>query len=239
VVVAGHQAVAASPAAVARPAAAALREAGDMAMMHKDDHHLVASAIRAAEAQTDGEIYAVLARRSDNYFAPAAFAISVATMLGALLCALFMHYYWVQADNLVFVTAVTAAWATALAILWFVPDLCRYLVPRKTLYKRAHQNAANQFLARNIHLTKNRTGVLLFVSVEERYAEVCADEAIDLRVAQEEWDGIVAMLIEHASRADYAAGYLKAIAASGALLAQHFPKSHDDRNELDDHLIEI
>ncbi len=210
-----------------------------MALMSKDDHHLVAAAIRAAEEHTDGEIYAVLARRSDNYFAPAAFAISVATMLCALLCALFMHYYWVQADTLVFITAVTAAWATALAVLWFVPDLCRNLVPRKTLYRRAHQNAANQFLARNIHLTKNRTGVLLFVSVEERYAEVCADEAIDMRVAQEEWDGIVALLIEHARHKQFAKGFMEAIAASGALLAKHFPKSRDDTNELDDHLIEL
>jgi putative membrane protein len=210
-----------------------------MALMSKDDHHVVAAAIRAAEAHTDGEIYAVLARRSDDYFAPAAFAISVAAMLGALLCAVFMHYYWVQADTLVFTAAVAAGWAAALAILWFKPGLCRHLVRRKTLYKRAHQNAVNQFLARNIHMTKNRTGVLLFVSVEERYGEVYADEAIDMRVAQEEWDGIVAMLIEHARAKDYAAGYLKAIAASGALLARHFPKSHNDGNELDDHLIEL
>ncbi|MGL4488840.1 MAG: TPM domain-containing protein [Rhizobiaceae bacterium] len=210
-----------------------------MALMNEADHRLVSQAIRTAEEKTDGEIYAVLARRSDSYFAPAAFAISVAAILGALICAVFMHYYWVQADTLVFIAAFVAAWALALAILWFVPGLCRTLVPRRTLYKRAHQNAANQFLARNIHLTKNRTGVLLFVSVEERYAEVYADEAIDMRVAQEEWNSIVAMLIENAKAKDYAKGFLKAIEASGALLAQHFPKSRDDRNELDDHLVEL
>jgi putative membrane protein len=207
-----------------------------MALMSEADHARVAAAIRAAETQTDGEIYAVLARRSDNYFAP---AVSVAAILSAVICALFMHYYWVQADTLVFIAAFAAAWALALAILWFFADVCRFLVPRNTLYRRAHQNAANQFLARNIHLTKNRTGILLFVSVEERYAEVLADEAIDLRVAQEEWNGIVATLIEHARDKQFAEGFLKATAASGALLAQHFPKSHDDINELDDHLVEL
>jgi putative membrane protein len=81
--------------------------------------------------------------------------------------------------------------------------------------------------------------VLLFVSVDEHYAEVYADEAIDSRVQQEDWDGIVGMLIDHAKRKDYSNGYLKAIAASGALLAKHFPKTHDDTNELHDHLIEL
>ncbi len=226
-------------AAVARRAAAALQGDGEMALMNREDYARVAEAIRQAEAQTDGEIYAVLARRSDDYFAPAALAVSVAAMLGAVLCALLMRYYWVQADTVVFVTAFVSAWACALAILWFFPNLCTSLVPHRTLYKRAHQNASSQFLARNIHLTRNRTGVLLFVSVEERYGEVYADEAIDMRVAQQEWDSIVAMLIDHARAKDYAAGYLKAIEASGALLAKHFPKSHDDRNELDDHLVEL
>jgi putative membrane protein len=222
-----------------RRAAAVLRGGGEMALMSRDDHEAVAHAIRAAETTTDGEIYAVLARRSDDYFAPAAFAVSVAAMLGALVCALAMHYYWMQVDTLQYAIAVACAWVAALLCLWLFPNLCRHLVPRRTLYRRAHQSAANQFLARNIHLTKQRTGVLLFVSVEERYAEVYADEAIDMRVAQEEWNAIVAMLIDHAQRRDYAAGYIKAIDASGALLAQHFPKSDGDRNELDDHLVEL
>jgi putative membrane protein len=210
-----------------------------MGLMSPDEHQSVSAAIRAAEANTDGEIYAVLAWRSDDYFAPAAFAISVASILGALVCAALMHYYWVQADTLVFVSAFAAAWVMALAVLWFFPSLRRYLVPRKTLYTRAHQNASRQFLARNIHLTKHRTGVLLFVSVEERYAEVCADDGIDKKVAQSEWDDIVAMLIDGASRQSYAQGFLAAIAASGTLLFKHFPKTHNDTNELDDHLIEL
>lgn len=210
-----------------------------MAMMSKSDHETVAAAIRAAEMATSGEIYAVLARRSDDYFAPAAFAISVAAMLGALLAAVVMHFYWVQADTLTFVVAFACAWGFAVLTLWFRPAVCRHLVSRKTLHKRAHQNAVSQFLARNIHRTKNRTGVLLFVSVEERYAEVYADEAIDSRVAQAQWDGIVAVMIEHARRKDYADGFLNAIAASGVLLATHFPKTSDDANELDDHLVEL
>ena len=112
-------------------------------------------------------------------------------------------------------------------------------MPQSLLANRAHQNAVNQFIARNIHITKARTGVLLFVSVDERFAEVVADDAINAHVPQPEWDRIVAMLIDGARHGRYAAGFLDAIAATGSLLQAHFPKSADDRNELDDHVVEL
>ncbi len=210
-----------------------------MAMMSADGHKAVSKAIREAERHTDGEIYAVIARRSDDYFAPAAFAVSLAAILGAFIVALGMHQYWVMVDAWTFMTAFALAYLAVLALLIFAPSLSRRLVPRGALAKRAHQNAVGQFLARNIHSTKARTGVLLFVSVDERYAEVVADDAINAHVSQAEWDGIVSMLIEGASKQRYADGFLQAIGAAGALLAAHFPKTAGDTNELDDHVVEL
>ena len=210
-----------------------------MNIMSDAEHEAVAKAIQEAETHTDGEIYAVLARRSDDYYAAAGFAVSVATIIGAILTALALHYYWLEVDVRTFVLAMALAYAGSLAVLWFFPDLRLYLVSRRTQYKRAHLNAASQFLSRNIHVTKRRTGVLLFVSLAERYAEVVADEAIDLRVKQEEWNGIVAVLIEHARHGRLDEGYIKAIELSGALLRQHFPKSFKDTNELHDHMVEL
>jgi putative membrane protein len=210
-----------------------------MSIMSPDDHDAVSKAIHAAEERTDGEIYAVLARRSDDYFSAAGFAVSFAAIFGAALIAFVLHHYWYQIDERTFALALALAYLCALAVLWFAPDLRLWLVPRRTQYRRAHQNAQSQFLARNIHVTKRRTGVLIFVSLAERYAEVVADEAIDMRVGQEEWDGIVAVLIEHARKGKLAEGYLIAIEKAGVLLKEHFPKSHGDTNELDDHLVEL
>ena len=58
-----------------------------------------------------------------------------------------------------------------------------HLVPRRQRYRHAHDNAMKQFLARNVHLTTARTGVLLFVSLAERYAEVVADAGINSQVS--------------------------------------------------------
>ena len=76
-----------------------------------------------------------------------------------------------------------------------------HLVPLRQRYRHAHDNAMKQFLSRNIHLTTARTGVMLFVSLAERYAEVVADAGINSRVPQETWDGVVAGLVAHARQA--------------------------------------
>jgi putative membrane protein len=210
-----------------------------MGLMSEDDHRAVSAAIARAEEKTDGEIYAVIARRSDDYFAPAAFAVSLATIFAGFVIAVALHYFWVPVDAWVFMTALVLAYGAALLVLVLLPDFCIRLVPRQTAHRRAHMSAAQQFLARNIHRTRARTGVLLFVSVAERYAEVIADEAINSKVGQKEWDDMVGMLIDSARRRAYANGFLNAIEASGALLATHFPKSGTDTNELDDHVVEL
>ncbi|MGB8818054.1 MAG: TPM domain-containing protein [Rhizobiaceae bacterium] len=210
-----------------------------MRLMHENDHRAVSAAIRNAEKHTDGEIYAVIARRSDDYFAPAAFAVSLAAVFSGFALAVALHFYWVPVDAFRFMTAFALAYGAALIVLLLFPRLCIRLVPRQIAHGRAHMSAASQFLARNIHATKARTGVLLFVSVDEHYAEVIADEAINDKVEQAQWDRIVGMLIDSARRRAYANGFLDAIEASGALLAAHFPKSAIDTNELDDHVVEL
>jgi len=49
----------------------------------------------------------------------------------------------------------------------------------------AHAEAMHQFLAQGIHLTERRTGVLIFASVAERYAEIVADNGINAKVQPE------------------------------------------------------
>jgi putative membrane protein len=75
--------------------------------------------------------------------------------------------------------------------------------------------------------------------MEERYAEVIADSGIDEQVGQKDWDRIVGLLVSHASRERLTEGFCEAVAEVGTLLARHFPPRSNDRNELDDHLVEI
>ncbi|MDQ2632531.1 MAG: TPM domain-containing protein [Pseudomonadota bacterium] len=208
-------------------------------ILTEQDHARIAAAIREAEESTAGEIYCVVARRSDGYFFSAAMVLVVSILAISLAVAFLMEAWWLTMRLPVFVSAQLLALAAALALIYLLPGLRIRLAPRRWQYMRAHDNALKQFLARNVHLTAERTGVLIFVSVAERYAEIVADAGINAKVPQDMWDSIVAGLIDDARRDRLADGFVAAIGAVGALLAEHFPVGPDDINELDDHLVEI
>ncbi|MEP7452482.1 TPM domain-containing protein [Phyllobacterium sp. SB3] len=210
-----------------------------MSLITDIDHKRIAEAIRLAESRTSGEIYAVVARRSDSYFFVAGFAVACGILLAAVMVALAAHWYWFVISLPTFGLAILAAFLTAVLVLWFVPGITMLLVPRRIRYRRAHQNAVQQFLARNVHLTSERTGILLFVSLAEQYAEVIADAGINAKVHQDEWNGIVSLLTDHANKGELASGFLLAIEKAGLLLEEHFPVGPGDVNELDDHLVEL
>jgi putative membrane protein len=207
--------------------------------MTADEHRRVTDAIRAAESRTSGEIYCVVAKSSASYFFPAA-AIVLATILaGSLVLAFLLESRWVSVRLPWFVAAQLLAALCALLLLWAAPRLRIFLVPHRIRHARAHDNALKQFLARNVHLTAQRTGVLIFVSLEEHYAEVVADSGIAQKVEQQVWNGVVATLIAAARSDRLAEGFIAAVETVGALLAEHFPVAAGDANELDDHLVEI
>ena len=208
------------------------------AMTH-EEHQAVAAAVRAAEQKTSGEIFCVVARRSDDYFFPAAFIVTASMVAVSLAAAWTLHLAWYDLSPTTIVAAQVAAIAFALAVLWFFPAARIPRVRRRRRYRRAHDNAVRQFLARNVHVTAERTGVLLFVSLAEHYAEVIADAGINRRVGQETWDAVVSDMIGHARRGAVADGFVAAVASVGALLAEHFPVGAADANELDDHVVEI
>ncbi len=207
--------------------------------MTEQEHARIAEAIRRAETDTAGEIYCVVARASDSYFFSAALIVTASIMIVSLAVAFGLEYFWFGIRVPIFVAAQLLALAAALALLYAFPLLRMRLAPRHWQYICAHDNALKQFLARNVHLTAERTGVLVFVSIAERYAEIVADAGINAKVPQETWDVLVAELIEHARRDRLADGFVSAVEIVGKLLAAHFPVKPGDVNELDDHLVEI
>jgi putative membrane protein len=202
-------------------------------------HARIAATIREAETRTSGEIYCVVARSSDSYFHAAACFLSAALLIASFAVAFALEYLWIGIRLPIFVAAQILAFAAALALLWAMPRLRIRLVPRRLRYRRAHDNAMKQFLARNVHITTARTGVLIFVSLAEQYAEILADSGINSRVPQATWNTIVGDLVDHARSDRLADGYVAAVLAVGNILQEHFPVSAGDNNELDDHLVEI
>lgn len=208
-------------------------------LLSEVERRRVAGAVRDAEKNTSGEIYCVLAQSSDGYFWASAFVLAASMLLCSLVLALLLEYWWIMVRPVQFAAAQILALGAALVILRAFPALRIHLVPRSLRYRRAHHNARRQFLAHNIHVTEARTGVLLFISLAERYAEVIADAGIASQVPQQTWNGMVEILTRHAHERRLAEGLVIAIGEAGALLSLHFPAQPHDRNELDDHIVEI
>jgi putative membrane protein len=142
------------------------------------DRQRISAAIRAAEAGTSGEIVCVLAQTSSD-----------ATGLPILLAATAaLAFPWM----LVAVTAMPVTRILLLQIILFValavtlclPRMRVALVPRAMRRATAHRAAMEQFMIRGIARKKDRTGILVFVSLAERYARIIADEGIAARVHQ-------------------------------------------------------
>ncbi|MCV0394560.1 MAG: TPM domain-containing protein [Rhizobiaceae bacterium] len=208
-------------------------------VLTQTEHDRLAAAVRAAEAATSGEIHVVVTRRSDSYFYPAAFMLTVGFMLTSLVAVPLLQWQWIAPSLGRFVAIQALALGAAIGLVATAPALRIHLVPHALRQRRAHENAQRQFLARNIHRTAERTGVLIFISLDEHHATVIADAGIHGRVSADAWSGMVDRLVAAARQGDLADGLEAAIAEAGALLAAHFPPRPDDRNELDDHVAEI
>ena len=204
-----------------------------------EDHTRISSAIQKMERETSGEIYAVVAHQSDDYFFVAGFVAALWALLIGVVLAAMATFFAFPLSVLTLASAQAMSFLTSMAVFWWFPQTRLWFVPRSLAYRRASNNAVRQFLAHGIHTTNTRSGVLIFVSLAEHYAEIIADEGINQKVTQSQWDAMVATLIDAAKNDRLAYGYLSVIETAGGLLAEHFPPTKGQKNELDDRLVEI
>ncbi len=192
------------------------------------DRERIAKAIRAAEARTSGEIVCVLAQTStDATTLPVLIAATAALALPWLLVAFtaMTVYRILSLQVIVFLS---------LLLLLLLPRVRIALVPRKARRAIAHRAAMEQFVARGIARKKDRSGILIFVSLAERYARIIADEGIAARVPQAHWQGAVDALVAHMRDGRIVDGFATAVEICGNELARHFPRAEPSRDELPD-----
>lgn len=204
-----------------------------MTFISDKDQVRIGQAISAAERKTSGEIVTVLSGESASYLH--------VPFLWAALIALIVPWPLIYLTWLPVQTIYVAQLATFLLMLLVtLPRHVRYaLVPQSVKYERAHRRAVEQFLVQNLHTTAGRTGILIYVSVAERYAEIIADTGIHAKVDKDVWQSLVDELTAKISSGNAGDGFVEAVEKSGDLLARHFPPGTRDPNELPNHLIVI
>jgi putative membrane protein len=195
-----------------------------------EERERISSAVRAAEEKTSGEIVCVLARSSAAVTAlPVAIAAAIALVLPWLLVAFTaIPVYRILVLQLI----------AFVAVLLFVgiPRVQLLLLPRRTQRQMAYRAAMEQFIIRGIASKKDHCGILIFVSLAERYARIIADDGIAAKVHQSAWQAAVDALIAHAREDRIGDGFVAAVEVCGNELAQHFPRSQPKSDELPDRL---
>jgi putative membrane protein len=224
-----------------------------MAPIGEEDRALIAAAVAKAEAASDGEIVTIVAPRSDAYhdvalhyavmlmlFVPAFWAVApqslVDWVVGLLLGwnaepsrGLVMLYLFVKLAGAFLFARLVFAWM----------PLRMMLTPGRTKSRRVHRKAVELFRASCELKTRGRTGVLLYLSLAERRAEIVADEAIASKVEPAVWGDAMAALIDEVKAGRPGHGMAVAVERIGAVLAPILPPRAENPDELPNRLITL
>lgn len=216
--------------------------------LSEQDHLKVAQAVAGAERGTSGEIRCVMADGRDPL------RVALIAAAAALVLPGIGLVFGLQPQMLL---GVTGGWSIAdptpvAALEMFVAEqvvlflvvlglgltpLSRMLTPPAWRKAWAHRAAEAQFEALGLVHTRDRTGVLLYVNLAQRRAEVLADVGIYEKAPTQVWDEVVGMLIDGVKRGDTAEGFAKAATRTGEILSAYLPPRPDDTNELPDGLV--
>jgi putative membrane protein len=216
------------------------------------EHALVADAVTRAEDGTDGEIVTIVSQRSDQYHDAGLHYAIAATLLVVALAAInpaaleaklgMFSNGWEEPDprHLLFMVLIAETivfLVVRFALAW--PPLRIGLTPRVTRARRVRRRAIQYFKVGAERRTNARVGILLYLSLDERRAEIVADAAIHQAVPAERWGEAMAALVDEVHAGRPAEGMAAAVGRIGAILSEKFPKTEGDRNELPDRLIEL
>lgn len=197
----------------------------------------IRAATQEAEKETGGELVCVIVNRCDTYSAP----LWQATALGALAGSLAAGIWYQSVEawptsplSLILLPPILGA-ALALLAVAALPPLRRWLTPPSLIEARVDRRAAAAFFSEEISDTRDRTGLLLFVTLFERQIRILADQGLKEKVPEEAWQQIVTRLTRDLQQSDRKGdAIVDAIQACGRVLtARGVDRREDDQDELD------
>ncbi len=208
-------------------------------MFRQEDRDRITAAVREAESHTSGEIVPYIVDASDRYeeaeyrlgLLSAVLAFCVFVMLRRFTSA------WIPLDVIEIGFVSLGAGAAGMLLGRFVRPVKALFAGRHDMNRRVAQRAAEAFISEEVFNTRDRTGILLFVSLLEHRVLVVGDSGINAKVKPTDWDDIVQHVLRGIRDGKMVEGLAEAIRQCGVLLQQHnLPRKSDDRDELADGL---
>ncbi len=203
-----------------------------MIQLTQSERDRISQAVLEAEKHTTGEIVPMIVAQSDDY--PGArwrLAIVTALLFG------FLAYFFLEDLDPVWIL-----WAQipGLYIGYWLSSFGAVLRPfmlSSKIDEEVHQRALQAFFSRNLHATKDRTGILVMASLLEHRVEILADTGINAKVSRDAWQGIVTDMIGRIKSDNLTEGFCIAVRECGEVLAKDFPGTHDNPDEISNKVI--
>jgi putative membrane protein len=198
-----------------------------------EEQERIQQTVITAEKKTSGEIVPMLVSSSGRYAEVELSGLVIGLVLGTL-AAFIWHDPWGSLH-------VYLLWPVLGAIVGFIicsiPAVKRRLISESRIADAIHLRSLAAFTAHGLHYTKSHTGILILASLLEHRVVVLADKGINDKVPAGTWDEIVQILTAGLKSGNACAAFCKAVERCGEILATHFPRSADDRDELANKLV--
>jgi putative membrane protein len=199
----------------------------------------IASAVKAAEGNTAGEIVPFVVERSDDYEVAlwrGGWALSLLVISALLLVRVFTSL-WLDLRFAQTAMLILLAQGLGMLAVFLVPGLRRFFAGHALIEQCVTRRATQAFLSEEIFKTRDRTGILIFLSLLEHKVVVLGDAGINDKVEQRDWNDVVQLLVSGMRTGEPAQALIAAIQKCGELLQRKGVARHtDDADELADSL---
>ncbi|MES1241411.1 MAG: hypothetical protein ABUT39_07315 [Acidobacteriota bacterium] len=203
------------------------------------DLESIRAAVAEAEGRTSGEIVPYVVEASDGYGSAVWKGIALGALAGPLVAeALYLYgRFWGGTTPLWIALPTAVGGAVGFLLATFVPAVKRWLAGGDLLDLRTRQRAGRAFLEEEVFRTRDRTGILLFLSLFEHRVVVLGDAGINRQVEQRHWDGIIQSVVAGIRAGRPGEALALAIRQCGELLERYgVALQPGDTNELSDDL---
>ena len=160
----------------------------------EQDLKRIENAIAEAEKHTCGEIVAMVVHASSDYrwigWLWATIAVTV-TSLALLVVDMRSQWSFSMAEIFQY-QLVGALVGTGLS---FPPPAATTVLTRGQTTRRVHREALANFTASGLHNTRDRTGILIYISELERRVQIFADSGIHGKAGEPYWDRMVKEIV--------------------------------------------
>ncbi len=199
----------------------------------EEDKERIRRAVESAEAMTSGEIATMVVDHCDRYREAEVLGGGLLAGLAAVIIAVATQHTTIWS----YLPLTLLLSYPARLLFYRFPRLKFPFVNKRRMMHAVRERAVRAFFEKKLYKTRDENGILIFISILERKVWILGDRNIDRKIPHQTWQAMAREVSTGISGGRASEALCAVIEKSGRILAEHFPKTADDVNELPDDLI--